>query len=304
MKQKTKFILVAASMSSGKSSLINALIGKDLLPSGNEATTAKVARITVSSKTKPNVKAYCRSGRVVASSNILCAEQIRAWNLSDEIATFDIVIPHSDNKMYSMLAGYTLVDTPGANNSMDNRHKEHFINAVKAYPKSPILYVLNATQLGTTDDAEIIRTIREINPKRTVIFALNKVDALDEQRGECAKHYVSLASKYLERLGYKNAKIIPLMAQSALIAKKSLDHVELGRTEENILRAELERFREHPFHFNNAAAVPYVLKKSVQRRLAKFSKGQIPEMSKQELNAFIYYSGLTLTVNALIMDAA
>ncbi|MEI7247064.1 dynamin family protein [Pectobacterium carotovorum] len=303
MKKKTKFILVAASMSAGKSSLINALIGKDLLPAGNEATTAKVAHITVSVKTKSNIKAYCHSGSVVASSNILCAEQIRGWNLSDEIATFDIVIPYSGSKLYSMLAGYTLVDTPGANNSRDDRHKEQFINAVKAYPKSPILYVLNATQLGTTDDAEIIRTIREINPKQSVIFALNKVDALDEQRGETAKHYVALASKYLEGLGYKNAKIIPLMAQSALIAKKSLNHVELGRAERNILRTELERFREHPFHFISAAAVPQVLKKNVRRRLAKISKGKIPAMSKEELNAFVDYTGLS-TLNSLIMGAA
>lgn len=302
MKKKTKFILVAASMSAGKSSLINALLGKELLPAGNEATTTKVARITVGAKTKLSAKAYTYSGSIVKSSKDLCGEQIKVWNSSDEICAFDVVIPYSGSKLHSILAGYTLIDTPGANNSRDERHKEHFINAVKAYPKSPILYVLNATQLGTTDDAEIIRTIREINPKQSVIFVLNKVDALDEERGETAKHYVSLAHKYLESLGYKNAKIIPLMAQSALIAKKSLNHVELGRSERNILRAELVRFRENPFQFNSAAAAPHVLKKNVRKRLAKISKGKIPVMSREELNAFVDYTGLTM-VNALIIGA-
>lgn len=303
MKKKTKFILVAASMSAGKSSLINALIGKDLLPAGNEATTAKVARITVGTKTKPNAQAYSHSGSIVATSNTICSEQIRAWNLSDDIAAFDVVIPHSGSKLNSMATGYTLVDTPGANNSRDERHKEQFINAVKAYPKSPILYVLNATQLGTTDDAEIIRTIREINPKQSIIFALNKVDALDEEKGETAKHYVSLARTYLQSLGYTKAQIIPIMAQSALIAKKSLNQLDLGRAERNILRTELERFREHPFHVNSAAAVPQVLKKNVRKRLAKISKGKIPMMSKEELHAFVDYTGLS-TLNALIMGAA
>lgn len=69
MKKKTKFILVAASMSAGKSSLINALIGKIYLPAGNEATTAKVARITVGTKTKPNAQAYSHSGSIVATSS-------------------------------------------------------------------------------------------------------------------------------------------------------------------------------------------------------------------------------------------
>ncbi|WP_423186945.1 dynamin family protein [Alishewanella sp. d11] len=303
MNKKTKSILVAASMSAGKSSLINALIGKDLLPSGNEATTAKIARITVCEKAKPSMKAYCHSGIVIASFNTICTKQIQAWNISDEIASFDITIPYSGIKQHSTLAGYTLVDTPGANNSRDERHKEQFINALKAYPKSPVLYVLNATQLGTTDDAEIIRTIRAVNPRQPVIFALNKVDALDEQRGETVKHYVALASKYLAGLGYKNAKIIPLMAQSALIAKKSLDDVELRRTERYILNAEFERFREHPFHLNSAAKVPQVLKKNVRRRLVKVSKGQVPLMSKKELYAFIDYTGLS-TVNTLMMGAA
>lgn len=303
MKQKTKFILIAASMSAGKSSLINAILGKELLPAGNEATTAKVARITVGSKTKPNAMAYSHSGSIVATSNSICSEQIRAWNLSDDIATFDVVIPYSESKLHSMVAGYTLVDTPGANNSRDERHKEQFIRAVKAYPKSPILYVLNATQLGTNDDADIIRTIREINPKQRIIFALNKVDALDEGKGETAKHYVSLAHKYLEGLGYKNAKIIPLMAQSALIAKKSLNHLDLGRAERNILLTELERFRENPFHLNSAAAAPQVLKKNVRKRLTKISKGKIPVMSKEELHAFVDYTGLS-ALSTLIMSAA
>ncbi|WP_229636039.1 hypothetical protein, partial [Vibrio parahaemolyticus] len=63
------------------------------------------------------------------------------------------------------------------------------------------------------------------------------------------------------------------------------------------------RFRENPFHFNSAAAAPQVLKKNVRKRLARISKGKVPAMSKEELNAFVDYTGLS-TVNALIMGAA
>lgn len=303
MKNKKKFILVAASMSAGKSSLINALIGNELLPSGNEATTSKVTRVTIATKVNAKAKAYSHSGSVIESIDNLCGEVIKVWNSSGEISDIDVIIPYSETKQNSMLAGYTLIDTPGANNSRDNSHKEQFINVIKAYPKSPILYVLNATQLGTNDDAQIIRTIREINPKQRIIFVLNKVDALDEEKGENAKHYVSLVSKYLTGLDYSNAKIIPLMAQSSLIAKKSLNQLELRRSERNILRSELERFRKHPFHFNNAAAIPHVLKKNVRKRLTKISKGKIPAMSKEELHAFIDYTGLSV-VTALIIGAA
>ena len=164
MKNKKKFILVAASMSAGKSSLINALIGNELLPAGNEATTTKIARISAGFKTKPIAKAYSDSGSIVESSKAICGEQIKVWNSSDEISAFDIVIPYSGSEQHSMLAEYTLIDTPGANNSRDGRHKEQFIKAIKDYPESPILYVLNATQLGRTDDAEII--IDEMDAQR------------------------------------------------------------------------------------------------------------------------------------------
>ena len=39
-------VYVVATMSSGKSTLINAMLGQDLLPAANEATTATIARIT------------------------------------------------------------------------------------------------------------------------------------------------------------------------------------------------------------------------------------------------------------------
>ncbi|MBO1929815.1 hypothetical protein J4731_22440 [Providencia rettgeri] len=44
------------------------------------------------------------------------------------------------------------------------------------------------------------------------------------------------------------------------------------------------------------------MKKNVRRRLVKISKGKIPAMSKEELHAFVDYTGLS-TVNALIMSA-
>lgn len=302
MRSKTKYILVAASMSAGKSSLINALLGRELLPSANEATTAKVARISVKAKGKPQVKAYSRSGTISVSDNVVCAKQIKEWNKSEEISAIDIVLPHFGDKRHFMLAGYTLIDTPGANNSRDDSHREIFINTVKAYPKSLILYVLNATQLGTTDDVEIIRSIRETNPKQQVIFALNKVDELDDELGETAKYYVTKARKYLQGLGYTNPKVIPLMAQSALIAKKSLVQTDLTRREQFVLNDDMALFRENPFHLNSAASMPSHLKRQIRRRLSNVSKKKVPAMSQEELNSFLDYTGLS-AITALITDA-
>ena len=50
-----KKILVLATMSAGKSTLINALIGNDIFPSGNEACTAKIMTYTSDNSLK-NIK--------------------------------------------------------------------------------------------------------------------------------------------------------------------------------------------------------------------------------------------------------
>jgi ribosome biogenesis GTPase A len=45
-------VFVIATMSSGKSTLINAILGRDILPEANKATTAKITRITCDAKAK------------------------------------------------------------------------------------------------------------------------------------------------------------------------------------------------------------------------------------------------------------
>lgn len=60
MKHHPNHIFVAATMSAGKSSLINALIGKELLNSANEATTAKIMRIYRLVDAQTASASYCK----------------------------------------------------------------------------------------------------------------------------------------------------------------------------------------------------------------------------------------------------
>ncbi|WP_119395061.1 dynamin family protein [Salinibius halmophilus] len=305
--RQPKPILIAASMSAGKSSLINALLGMELMPTGNEATTAKITRITVAADQPFEAKAYSQSGKLVKTSSSLCAEQIKRWNSWRYIGEIEITIPHITNQSCRGLVGFTLVDTPGANNSMDERHKAQFTRALETYPNAPMIYLLNAEHLGTNDDVEIIRTIGKRRSHRRVIFALNKIDQLDEERGETAVHYIQQARCYLEGMGYSNATVIPLMAQQALIANKKLSQQELLRRERSRLNAELERFREKPFHLYTATDIQtadgQLLKSHLRKELVKVKQSTMATHSDDELTTFIEYTGLS-TVRALATKAA
>ena len=286
----SRSIAVAATMSAGKSSLINALIGKELLHSANEATTAKIARVFCSRRGAKAV-GYCAKSKVAQVNPQACPDQLREWNQSDEISAIDITVSTS-----KILAGHTIYDTPGANNSMDSRHYEIFMAAMQGNRYGTLLYVLNASQLGTRDDAEVLSAIRELNPALRVVFALNKIDVLDEELGESVADYVNSAMNYLLDLGFERPIIVPVMARSALSAKKLIRGLAQGRRERSEFGNELERFRENPSRLIDAAHMPYAVKRRLRRRVSRKTHPTIDKstnVSHKELKVFIDYSGLT-----------
>lgn len=109
-------IIVVATMSAGKSTVINALIGKELLHSANEATTATITRI----HDKDNLSffpgcAYRYKSELLKESNRLDAQILKEWNADPSIKTIDlmgdIAAIRNDN------AELVTYDTPGPNNS-------------------------------------------------------------------------------------------------------------------------------------------------------------------------------------------
>lgn len=85
-------IIVVATMSAGKSTVINALIEKELLHSANEATTATITRI----HDKDNLPffpgcAYGYKSELLKESNRLDAQILKEWNADPSIKTIDLM---------------------------------------------------------------------------------------------------------------------------------------------------------------------------------------------------------------------
>ena len=208
-------------MSAGKSSLINALIGRELLPAGNEATTACLTRIERKQRAKYfRGSCFSHAGSELISQRKASIEHVRAWNLDAQVKHIHLAGKFSNvSRLPSKLV---LHDTPGPNNSQDQRHAEMMLEAVRTVPFQSLCYVL-------------------------IIFILNKVDLLDPERGEDLATCVSNARAYLERLGFVEPVVVPMMADLALFARKALNESPLTRVERNKLRISMEnvRFGEH-----------------------------------------------------------
>lgn len=290
-------VIVAATMSAGKTSLINALLGNEVLFSANEAATATLTRITHNRSLRQRIEgvSYTLQGECHERSKNVQSTTLRQWN--DHQAVKYIELDCRIDSLRKTVKPLVIYDTPGPNNSQDASHKALLDTALALPGKKLLVYVLNATQLATHDDKELLQDIKNspaITSGNQIVFILNKVDQLDEERGETIELFLEKTRNYLEQTGYSQPVIIPAMVQTCLIAKKILNSKSITRNQKNRLQAELQRFRENKFYLNEASHIPAAIKRQVRAELKRTQpeNAQLDIFDKTELTQFIAYSGI------------
>ncbi len=292
-------IAVIATMSSGKSTLINSFLGTDLMPSKNEACTAKISRIRNMSnaagfsavahklETGPEGEEYYVPFKSINEASL---QDFDAFNDDPEIAMIEV-----DGSIPSISSGkmnLVLVDTPGPNNSMDGSHREHTLKVIKSDDKPMVLYVLNATQLRTDDDYALLRTVAEAmavggkQSKDRFIFAVNKADVFDPEKGEYLSDALENVRVYLEQQGIQNPNIYPVSAQTAKVIRKAQKEEPLTRQERNAL-ANIDLFlEEETMHLNDYAPLSPYLKNSIKEKI------QTAKNEGEKESEALYYTGV------------
>lgn len=283
---------VIATMSSGKSTLINAMLGQEILPSKNEACTATICRIENDKFQDEFIYRTEYIDRKEKSEwKKIDIKELKQLN-ENTINGVDIHIKGKfigidDNEMKIIL-----VDTPGPNSSLNLRHKEITYNFVKDSMKNPIvLYVLNATQLATNDDATLLKEIAEEIEKNgkqaeeRFIFALNKIDCFDPEK-ESIENLIRNAKKYLANFGIEKPRIFPVSAEAAKLYRMKEIGIELTRSEENDYENYLFKILPTEDYegietFENSS-LPENLKEEIRERI---------KLYPQEM--LLHYSGIT-----------
>lgn len=252
-------VIVIATMSAGKSTVINALIGQELLHSANEATTATITRIHDQDHLPFfSGNAYSYENELIESNPQISAELMREWNRNEKIKTIDLAGDmrafHNDD------LDIVIYDTPGPNNSQDSNHEALTLEVINDGNYGTILYVINATQLGVQDDRELLEKILSAlsnkAEKKEIIFVLNKADELDPEKGEYVDQVVKRAKAYLVDVGFKKPIIIPTVANQALACQKALNNDKLTRSAKFDLKRALVAKNE----FIMAATLPKKVK--------------------------------------------
>ncbi|WP_252180142.1 dynamin family protein [Endozoicomonas sp. 4G] len=240
---------VVATMSSGKSTFINAMLGQDLLPAANEATTATIAHI-IDNKTTGDRFTGKRLGEnrmLLAESDAVHPKLLKEWNSNSETKAIELTgniraVEPNDN------VRLVLTDTPGPNNSQDEEHERTTMGFIQDSKRNPlILYILNGTQLCTNDDRRLLKLVAEEmsrsgrQSKDRFLFVINKMDDFDPEKGEDIGAVLGSVRKYLQDNGIDEPNIFPISARFAYLLR---EQGELTRSERRDKRSFEDLFLE------------------------------------------------------------
>lgn len=220
-------INVVATMSAGKSTLINALLGKKLMPSSGEATTAKIVRVIHSDIDHYHAIALDQNGEPIKEDKNIIYSTMKEWNLDPEISTIDIYGPIQCVKTVD--TKLILIDTPGPNNAHDKRHAYTTRKMLENSDNSLVVFVLNSGQSGVNDEKDLMDYVSDVMKKggkqsrERYLFVVNKMDELnpDDDKVKDILNNIKLRLENKDTYGIKEPHLFPLSAQAALEKRDS-----------------------------------------------------------------------------------
>lgn len=264
---------VVATMSAGKSTLINALLRQKLMPAKQEACTATITEIKDNDADHFMAKVYDTSGNLIQTHPELSFEIMDSLNSNPEVSKIHVEgnIPFVTSEDVSLV----LVDTPGPNNSRDPEHKAATYRMLSESSKTVVLYILNATQLAVNDDYNLLSHVADsmkVGGKQSrdrFIFVVNKLD--DFKKGEDSiEAAITKVRDYLRDNGIENANIYPASALTALNIRTILAESDDDDDDEVYeAKGKVRKFNRNPeMYFETLAPLTPSVRGEIETRLA------------------------------------
>ena len=265
-------VCVVATMSAGKSTLINSMLGTKLMPSKQEACTAIITRIK---DTEGNdtwqAEVYSKDNRLIETYKNLTYATMERLNSDENVSVIKTAgdIPFVSSEDVSLV----LIDTPGPNNSRDPEHKKVQSEFLNKSSKSLVLYIMEGT-FGSDDDNALLQRVADSmkvggkQSKDRFIFVVNKMDDRRKEDGDTAQTLDRIRA-YLKGHGITNPNLFPAAALPALNIRliqsgADIDEDTLDETEMKVRKLN----RNETLHFEEYASLPASIRGDIKMRLA------------------------------------
>lgn len=218
---------VVATMSAGKSTLINALIGKKLMPSKNGACTATITKIQDDDDNTFKAVALDKNGTEIAHYSILEYKNMMLLNKNEQVS--EILVKGNIPFVTSDEVSLVLIDTPGPDNARDQKHGLVTARALDQSSKMLVMFVMNGGKLhDEAQDAFLKKIAKSMNvegkqAKERFLFVINKMDSYDEEDDDIANETIPETIEYLESIGIREPNVFPAAAEPALLIRRYMN---------------------------------------------------------------------------------
>ena len=265
-------VCVVATMSAGKSTLINALIQDKLMPSKQEDCTAIITRIKDDDHKNWKAEVYGKDGELLEAEENLNYETMNRLNSDEAVSEIRVNgdIPFVTAEDVSLV----LIDTPGPNNARNAEHRAVQERFLSKSSKSLILYIMEGTFGSDADDRLLSSVAKSMSvggkqSKDRFIFVVNKMDDRRQEDGETSET-LERVRNYLENHEIKNPNLFPaaalpalnirLMEKGAMIDEDTIDETEVKVRKLN---------RKEALHFERYSPLPASIRGKIKGDLAK-----------------------------------
>lgn len=255
-------IVVVAPMSSGKSTLINSMIGRDLLPAVNQATTAVITEIKDNDAFEDfTVAAIDKYNNTIVDNEKATKKLISDLNYKKDpndpknkeclvrVMKLEGPIPNLPSDVLNTV----FVDTPGGNNSQNIEHELLMNEAINDENKSLILYVFNGQQLTTNDGDRILSKIAHAmksseygkQSRDRFLFVANRMDDIDTDQETYEEVINNSILPMLVKQGITDPNLFLVSAQTAKLIRMENNGEELSEKEEEDIDTLIKRFNRY-----------------------------------------------------------
>lgn len=263
-------VCVVATMSAGKSTLINSMLGTKLMPSKQEACTAIITRIRDNDSNSWQAEVYDKDNNLIESHKNLDYQTMERLNSDQNVSTIKIDgdIPFVNADDMSLV----LIDTPGPNNSRDPEHRRVQSEFLSKSSKSLVLYIMEGT-FGSDDDNALLQRVADSmavggkQSKDRFIFVVNKMDDRRKEDGD-TQQTLDRIRDYLRKHDIENANLFPAAALPALNIRlirngEKVDEDTIDETELKVRKLN----RNENLHFEDFASLPSSIRGQIKNEL-------------------------------------
>lgn len=269
-------IVVLGEFSRGKSTFINTLLNKNILPSNIIPTTAVLTKIHYGEEPKVIINYKNNTSDTIDINELKrYITTLETEDLANQIVDAEVYYPTQ-----FCLDGCSIIDSPGVND-INQQKVDITYNYI---PKSDAaIILLDPDQPFTESEKEFIENKIIDNKVGKLFFLLNKFDQVDEKNKEELVNYVKNRLLSLKEIGSRDIKFYCISSKEALKARL--------KGEDNSYNREFKKFENDLMEFLIKEKGKYIM-------LNTMAKSSF-EVEKLEERLSVYMNNLKISLNEL-----